>query len=205
MSIYRFNKKLKHNYTANYIARYPPYTIMPIWNWCYFTIAKEIKAACVNEEPSWELFYTHLVPLQLHYETCYDVFGVVITELKKMRVDFTHHLKVYRSIQRTRYEEWFTYNGTFNTFYQTFLPPIQATILNQYYHLDEEEYLLSLPFHELKTRVFSNHYPVENIRNPHYKCYWVKAYIHTKKWGFNTFAKRILLPDDLLHVIRRFI
>jgi len=178
---------------------------MPIWNWCYFTIAQNIKVACVNEEPSWELFYTHLVPLQSGYRTVYDVFGVVIIELKKLNVDFTHHLKVYRHLKRTRYEEYFTPDGTFHTFYQTFLPPFQTYLLHRYYHLPQEEELMALSLDELKTLVLSNHYPLENIRNPDYKCYWVKAYVHTKRWGFNTFAKRSKLPEDVLRIIRSFI
>lgn len=176
----------------------------------YFHIAEQIKSSCVGHHPSWELFNTYIKPLQDQYEPIYEVMETVVIELKKLNVDFTHYYYVYELIksspyETSPYENVFTRDGRLKFTTNILLSHNITPILYSYYHTPEIEEIMQRPIKQLKRLVLMNHFPIERIRDKTYKYYWTKAYIETKKWGFNTFALRSKLNNDVLRYIRSYI
>lgn len=58
---------------------------------------------------------------------------------------------------------------------------------------------------ELKRLVILNHYPIDKIIYKPYKKNWAKALFETKKWGFNVFAMKSMLNDDIVRHIKSFL
>lgn len=173
----------------------------------YFHIAEQIKASCVGHHPSWELFNTYIKPLQDQYDPIYEVMETVVIELKKLNVDFTHYHYVYELVKSSSYERVFTSDGGLQFTTNILLSHNITPILYSYYHTPEVIEIMQQPIKQLKQLVAMNHFPLEQIPHEHraYKYYWAKAYLETKKWGFNTFALRSKLNNDVLRYIRSYI
>lgn len=56
---------------------------------------------------------------------------------------------------------------------------------------------------ELKTMCYKNH--VHYVGNKKYKINWIQAYIRCKSWGFNVFALRNTLNEDIVRYIYTFL
>lgn len=173
----------------------------------YFEIAKHIQTICVHQTPSWELFHTYIKPLQDQYDPIYEVMETVVIELKKLHVDFTHYHYVYELLNYSTYENVFTRDGRLKFTTNILLTHNITPILYSYYHTPEVIEIMQQPIEQLKQLAAMNHFPLEQIPREHraYKYYWTKAYMETKKWGFNTFALRSRLNNDVLRYIRSYI
>lgn len=174
---------------------------------CYFQIAKQIKASCVGRQPSWELFNTYIIPLQFQYDPVYDFMETVVIELKKLNVDFTYYYYVHELTMSSQYEKWFFPDGRLKFTTGILLSRNITPILYSFYHTPLIEEVMQQPIEQLLVLIALNHFPLEHIPPEHraYKYYCVKAYLETKKWGFNTFALRSTLNDDVLRHIRSYI
>lgn len=170
----------------------------------YFQIAEQIKASCVGCQPSWELFNTYIKPLHDQYDPIYEVMETVVIELKKLNVDFTGYYCTGRIVEASNYERWFRQDGHMK-FTTSILVNDIPSLIYSFYHTPPMEEIMQQSIEQLQPLVLMNHFPLERIRDKAYKYYWAKAYLETKKWGFNTFAMRSKLNNDVLRYIRSYI
>lgn len=171
---------------------------------CYFEIAKQIQASCAGQPPSWELYHTYIKPLKFLYDPIYEVAEVVVIELQKLQVDFTGYYCTHRIVEASNYERWFRQDGHMK-FTTSILVNDIPSLIYSFYHTPPLEEIMQQPIEQLQPLVVLNHFPNEDLPDKAYKYYWAKAYLETKKWGFNTFALRSALNDDVLRHIRSYI
>jgi hypothetical protein len=104
------------------------------------------------------------------------------------------------------YYQFFTKHGILRRhYYETLDQSIVNLIYSWAYTVEEKMVMKQYTRKQLQTLVSQNYYPLEFIINKTLKYHWAKAYIYTKRWGFNTFAIRSTLPDDILRGIHSYI
>lgn len=175
-----------------------------------------------NIVPSWETFCEYIQPMEVIYVNPH------VTEelIQQLDIRFKPYLIAYRwigkHIQKTHQLNWsnhwseefepddyyqlFTKRGLLRrNYYETLDESIVNLIYSWVYTVEEKTILEHYTKRQLQTLVKQNYYPLEFILNKTLKYHWVKAYIYTKRWGFNTFAVQSKLPDDVLRFIRSYL
>jgi len=178
-----------------------------------------IQTLPTNIVPSWETFYEYIHPMEVMY------INPHVTEelIQQLDIGFKPYLIAYRwiakHIQNTHrlnhwseefepddYYQFFTKHGLLRrNYYETLHKSTVNLIYSWAYTVEEKTIMEQYNKRQLQMLVQQNYYPLEFILNKTLKYHWAKAYIYTKRWGFNTFAVRSTLPDEELRFIRSYL
>lgn len=171
-----------------------------------------------NIIPSWESFDRIIQPIEIMY-----LNPKIADELvNHLHIGFKDYLTAYRWIgehvtqkhtlnhwtedfQPDDYYKLFTNKWVLRrNYYELLDQSIVKLIYSRVYTSEEKTIMKQYTHTQLKKMVVCNHYLIENIINKNFKHFWTKAYIETKRWGFNMFALRSHLNDDVLCHIYSF-
>lgn len=121
---------------------------------------------------------------------------------------YDHWYEIFKYDYNFDYNKLFSDKGkhTLKSKYKTQLPQkILKLVYSFNYSLEEETIMDKYTKKQLTQLLKKNYCPDYYVYDKSIKYYWVKAYIKTKKWAFNTFAIKSRFDYYILQYIRSYL